>query len=319
MKHSSQEIDREAVEWALKRDSGRIAPEEEKIFEAWLDADVRHLGAYGRAEAVLARLDRLRSVGIGALHCHTPKLVWSRRKVMLTAGGAVGLAAAGIAGVVLWHDGIGQNYATALGEIRTVALSDGSIITLNTASRVSVRYSATMRKVDLIQGEALFSVAKNKKRPFVVSAGNAVVRAVGTSFTVRHLSADPVKILVQEGVVEVRRRNTPDASPVRAEADTQTIVPHRASISTRTIPYSQVARNLAWQYGQIAFDNTTLAEAASEFARYSDKRIVVEPDIASRTVTGLFASDDPVGFAKAVARALDLRLEVANKEVRIIR
>jgi len=80
-----------------------------------------------------------------------------------------------------------------------------------------------------------------------------------------------------------------------------------------------VARNLAWQYGQIAFDNTTLAEAASEFARYSNERIVVEPDVASRTVTGLFASNDPVGFAKAVARALDLHLEVENKEVRIVR
>ena len=211
-----------------------------------------------------------------------------------------------------------EDFATEIGNTRVVALSDGSIVTLNTNSKVSVRFTRNLRKVDLVQGEALFNVAKNKERPFIVFAGDTQVRAVGTSFTVRHLQGRPIQILVQEGVVEVTRRSTANAAPVRVRADTQTVVPHNASISTRAVTYSQVVRKLAWQYGQIAFDNEALEDAADEFARYSNTRIVVDPAIGKRTITGLFASNDPVGFAKAAAAVLNLRVEVGTKEVRIV-
>jgi transmembrane sensor len=74
---------------------------------------------------------------------------------------------------------------------------------------------------------------------------------------------------------------------------------------------------LAWQYGRIALDNETLQDAATEFARYSGVRIVVDPAVANRTVTGMFASDDPVGFAKAAASVLKLHVEVNDETVRI--
>jgi transmembrane sensor len=320
MRLSSQEIDRQAAEWAAKMAAGSLTPEEQASFESWLAADIRHLGAYGRAEAVLARLDRLRAVGTGALHpaSHAELSGWTRRRVLLTGSTAAGLAAASVVGTMLWKDGSREDFATEIGNTRVVALSDGSIVTLNTNSKVSVRFTRNLRKVDLVQGEALFNVAKNKERPFIVFAGDTQVRAVGTSFTVRHLQGRPIQILVQEGVVEVTRRNTANATPVRVRADTQTVVPHSASISIRAVTYSQVVRNLAWQYGQIAFDNEALEDAADEFARYSNTRIVVEPAIAKRTITGLFASNDPVGFAKAAAAVLNLRVEVGTKEVRIV-
>jgi transmembrane sensor len=300
--------------------AGDMSPDETAALEAWLAADVRHPGAYGRAEAVLVRLDKFRSVGAEALRAPVSPPMWSRRRVMATGGSAAGLAAAaGIAGVVLWGAGEDSEYATNVGETKIIALSDGSIVNLNSNTKVAVAFSRDLRKIDLLRGEALFNVAKDKERPFVVLAGDTQVRAVGTSFAVRLQMERPTEVLVQEGVVEVTRRSAKMAAPVRAKADTKTIVPVNAAIATEEVTYTQIARKLAWQYGQIAFDNQTLADAAEEFARYSSTRIVVDPAVAEQTVTGAFASNDPVGFAKAATAALDLHMEVKAGEVRISR
>jgi len=83
------------------------------------------------------------------------------------------------------------------------------------------------------------------------------------------------------------------------------------------VPEEKLIRDLAWQQGRIAFDNQSLEDAAEEFARYSEVRIVVDPAVSDRTVTGLFASNDPVAFARAAAAVLKLRVEVRGSEVRI--
>jgi len=188
---------------------------------------------------------------------------------------------------------------------------------------MTVSYTEAARNIRLDHGEALFNVAKNKQRPFIVTASDTVVRAVGTSFTVRHLPERPVQILVQEGVVEVARggmrSGMRSAKLVRAVAETQTVVAASAPIAVRAVTHTQVERNLAWRYGQISFENETLADAAEEFARYGGTRIAVDPAIATRTITGMFASNDPVGFAKVAASVLDLHVEVESKEVWIVR
>jgi transmembrane sensor len=83
------------------------------------------------------------------------------------------------------------------------------------------------------------------------------------------------------------------------------------------MPEEKLARDLEWQYGRIALDNETLVDAANEFARYSEVRIVVDPAVSNKTVTGLFASNDPIGFAKTAANVLRLTTEVRGNEVRI--
>jgi transmembrane sensor len=104
---------------------------------------------------------------------------------------------------------------------------------------------------------------------------------------------------------------------VRAAANVRAIVPLDAPIATTAMPEQKLARDLEWQYGRIALDNETLTDAASEFARYSEVRIVVDPAVSGKTVTGLFASNDPVGFAKIAATVLKLQTEVRGNEVRI--
>jgi len=320
MSSVNQEIDGQAANWATKRNLGEPTPEEEAAFEAWIAADIRHFGAYGRAEAVLARLERIPGSAIRKMCARQVTIapVWTRRRVVLAGSVAASAAAAVCIGAVLLQGDLSESFATGIGQVREVVLSDGSIVTLNTNSRISIKYTEERREIHLVQGEALFDVAKNKKRPFIVLAGDMQVRAVGTSFTVSMLPQRPIQVLVKEGVVELNRiSSNRKTTPVRVSANTQALALRDVPIVAAGVPKAKIERDLAWKLGQIAFDNQTLQDAAQEFARYSDVRIVIDAAVADRTVTGLFASNDPISFAKAAAAVLKLQVEVSDGKVRL--
>jgi len=315
----NQEIDKRAAEWVVKRDLGELSAIEQAEFDSWLSADIRHLGAYGRAEAVLGRLERVRSVAIDRLRVSEPAqpVLWARRRIILSGGLAASFVGAGIVGVALWQSEREEVFSTGLGQVREIPLADGSLVVLNTNSKVSVKFTRERRDIHLLQGEALFDVAKNKKRPFIVAAGDMQVRAVGTSFTVSMLPQRPIQVLVKEGVVELNRNGADKGARIRVKAYTQALAPQDAPIVAAGVAQSKLDRTLAWQFGRIAFDNETLQNAITEFARYSDVRIIVDPAVAGRTVTGLFVSNDPIGFARAAASVLKLQVEVNDREVRL--
>ena len=317
MRLSSQHINRQAAVWAFRLDDGKLTPEDEAVLEAWLAADVRHPGALGKAIACLSRVDRLGAVGSLKALQPEPRPIWSRRWVM--AGAGTSLAAATLAGIVFWGNEKPEEFVTKIGETCTVNLADGSTVTLNTDTHLRVALRKKSRDIQLLRGEAMFRVAKDKHRPFIVTAGGTQVRAIGTAFNVQLLPQRPVRILVQEGIVEVSQRDTPAVHRVRAAAGTKADVSDGAAITTRNISAVQLERDLAWQHGQLEFNNETLATAAEEFARYSGTRISVDPAIASRTITGSYAANDPVGFARTAAAVLDVQVRVQDDEIRISR
>ncbi len=306
-----------AAEWAVKTDAGPLQPGEQAALDAWLDADVHHLGAFARARAALAFADgeTIRGQREDAVPlAHRP----SRRKFL--AGTALAACGAGlvIAAPALYRRLNGERYATQVGETKVVPLADGSVVTLNTNSKIDVRYTQLRREIRLVRGEALFDVAHNKARPFFVLADDTQVRAVGTSFTVKLLPDQPVQVLVREGVVEVKHSDRPAAPPLRVAANTRAIAPAGAPMVTAVVAPAEVSRALAWRVGRIAFEGETLQEAAAEFARYSDTHIEIDaPDVASQTVAGLFVSNDPVGFSKAVAASFRLRMTIGDHEIRL--
>jgi transmembrane sensor len=322
---SPKEIEQRAAEWLARCDSG-LSAEEQSALSAWLAADPRHLGAYARAQAVMAQLDRAGAGGADALRRAVRALpapdrdaLISRRRALWAASAAAGVAAAG-AGLAWGPLLLGrERYSTGLGETREVVLPDGSLMTLNTASSVLVHYGRDERRIILKSGEALFDVARNKARPFIVEASDTLVRAVGTSFTVKLLPQEAIKVLVREGVVEVKRPETPEAEAVKLGANAVAVAPARAPTSTAQLTQVQVTRDLAWREGRIAFDNQTLADAAREFSRYSDIRILVAPGAENQTITGLYVANDPVGFAKAAALSLGLRAEIRNRDILLSR
>lgn len=316
-KKTAHLIDAEAAGWAARMDRGPLEPAQEQMFQSWLNEDVRCAGAYARMRALALASERARALGPDFdPAAFAPALA---RRTVLQVGGA--LAASALIAVtgtwaVLRHRG---RFSTGKGETKVIALKDGSVVTLNTASEIQLNYSDSLRAIELISGEALFDVAKNKGRPFVVAAGDTSVRVVGTSFTVRHLEAAPVQVLVREGIVEVFKPAVGN-QVVRVTANNMAVAAAEDGIAAMPVPAAQLHRQLAWQNGQLAFEGETLAQAVQEFSRYSDTRIVVDdPALAKEEIAGLFKATDPVGFAQTIAISLNARASIGEGEVRLTR
>ena len=323
-KKTAHQIDCEAADWAARIDRDPLTPEQERAFQDWLHADVRSAGAFCRMRAVALTTERARALGPdfdpAAFEPAAEIIPPVARRRMLQVGGAIAASALiGVGGTwqLLRHRG---RFSTGKGETKVVALKDGSVVTLNTASEKLVTYSDDQRGVELIRGEALFDVAKNKARAFVVGAGDTSVRVVGTSFTVRRFDAAPIQVLVREGIVEVFKPAA-RSKPVRISANTLAVAPlDDADIAARPVPAAQLHRAMAWQGGQIAFEGETLAQAVAEFSRYSDTRIVIDdPALAKEEIAGLFKATDPVGFANTIAISLNAHVSVGEGEVRLTR
>ncbi len=318
-RRTAREIDAEAAGWAACFDRGPLSPQQDQAFQAWVAGDVRCLGAYGRMRALALSTERAKALGPDFKPGDFAPA--RSRRTVLWAGGAVAatLLVGAVGGWRFWR--AGSHFQTGKGETKVVALKDGSVVTLNTASEIVVNYSDALRSVELLRGEALFDVAKNHARPFVVAAGDTSVRVVGTSFTVSHFEAAPIQVLVREGIVDVFKPDARDAAPLRIFANTMAVAPpDKAAIAARPIPAAQLRRAMAWQEGQIAFEGETLAQAAQEFSRYSDTRIVIDdPALARQEIAGLFKATDPVGFAHTIAISLDAHVRIGEGEVRLTR
>jgi transmembrane sensor len=174
------------------------------------------------------------------------------------------------------------------------------------------------RNIVLEHGEALFDVAKNKLRPFVVRMNTVKVRAVGTSFSVGAAGSGPVRVMVREGIVEIDTHTS--APPVRVYAGSRATVLPGGRLAIETLGAKQISEGLAWRSGHVFFRHQTLGAIASEFKRYSNIQIVIDdPAVASKTVTGMFVATDPVAFSHAVAASLNLNVEDRGNEIHITR
>jgi len=314
---SSTAIDAAAAAWAARADRGPLSAEDQKALEAWAAEDPRRAGAYARALAVSAHADRAQALGEDFAPALHPVAVAAGRRRLLASGGA--LAAAAVVGVAGYETlSFKGRVVTRKGDIRRAPLDDGSAVTLNTDTVIRSSFNGQIRRVELVRGEALFDVAKDAARPFVVVAGTVRVRAVGTSFTVRSHGDGQVDVLVREGVVDVWRGE--GGASLRLVAQTATKVDRAGPLKAIPVAASAVDSATAWRQGQIDLDGLTLGEAAAEFARYSDRRILVDdPAVARLKMTGLFSASDPDGFARAAALSLGLVVRPQADGVRLER
>jgi len=205
--------------------------------------------------------------------------------------------AAGVASAGLFAVRHGQTFRTAVGERRRVRLADGSHVILNTASELSVCFSRRLREVRLIAGEALFEVAPDPARPFLVSAGGVVVRALGTAFNVRRRGG-LAEVTVTEGVVAIG--GSPDASLARLRAG-QAAVAGADAVSELILDTDALQARTAWRRGLIELRGETLEAAVAEFNRYSEHKLVVaDPSIAGIRVGGAFGTNEADKFVAAL-------------------
>lgn len=323
IRESSQNIDEAAADWVARRDRAELKPEDEAAFKLWLQGDSRRPGALLRAQAVYQRTAAAVALGEAydpadfreAERPASPPAM-TRRKALMWGGG---LAATLLVGGI----GLGLNsttaYATSRGEIRLVRLDDGSTIFLNTDTKVEVAYKSDERTVDLVRGEAFFTAKKSATQPFLVNAGDKVIRTDGGAFRVRMLENAGTDILVREGAVRASQRETGLTDAV-LRPGMRLALPADAGLAAQpvTVSSEEILRDLAWREGNIAFQGESLRRAADTFARYGDPRIEVTDDgLARETVTGLFAANDPVGFSRAVARIFGATVSVQGNRILI--
>jgi transmembrane sensor len=315
-------IDHEAMQWLLRLNGRTPDARERAEFDRWYGADIRHQGAYLRARAINNALEqatvqqsvrpareRLQHEWTGA----SWKQEKPRRAFLRFGAMAAGVAMLAATGLYFGHDSA-TTITTARGELRKVPLADQSMATLNSDTRVRSSMGGTVREVELVQGEACFDVARDKSRPFVVAAGDARVRAVGTEFSVRR-HAGGAEVLVTEGVVEVWS-SAGTAGKRRLGAGERAFVPERAaSISVARQP-EEIARKLAWREGRLIFMNQTLADAVADFNRYSAKPIViVDPALGSKTFVGQYQINAPELFARDVSAFLGVPVDVGAERI----
>jgi transmembrane sensor len=205
-----------------------------------------------------------------------------------------------------------------------VKLADGSVVSLNTNSIVETELSRHIRQIHLRKGEAHFQVAHDRSRPFLVHAGDAVVRAVGTQFEVRLRADQHVDIVVNEGRVEVQATPSgagPDtgessgprpAAALRAVHAGERLSTASADYAVKEVTPAQLSSELAWREGAIIFDGERLSEAIAEIERYTDARIVVsDSDTAALRVGGRFRTDDVQDFFRGLESALPVSIRHA--------
>jgi len=215
-------------------------------------------------------------------------------------------------------------YTTVAGEGRTLTLADGSRIELNGRTRLRVEYSRHERDIALLEGQALFQVAKDKSRPFIVDTGTAQIRAVGTAFDV-HKEGAATTVTVLEGTVAVQPANALPASQsvsvaqatpnLLLTAGEQTVVTPQGSLKPRA---TNVAAATAWTRGQLEFDETPLSQVAEEFNRSSPRPLVLSGTaVGSVRISGVYSSVDPASLILFLRNQPDLDVTETDGEIQV--
>jgi len=330
MKTMSPRIAAEAAVWIARLHGPDRSPQLERECLAWQAISPQHRLAFERCTDTW-----LDAAGLQRAPPASPKATaqpswpsWSsrpspRRWSWITAT-ATATAPAALAIVALtWLPGpSAHTYRTQPGEQLTVTLQDGSRMTLNTATQVKVAFSSTQRTISVDAGEALFEVAKDPQRRFVVQVAHTEVIAKGTVFAVRYTptvqAARELVVSLLEGKVEVLRTGQHAQPTSMSAGDRLTLVrpspapragqgPQPPAIQRDRPPPDQM---LAWQHGEALFDNTSLQDAVEEMNRYSKTPITLSnPETIGRLrVSGSYRTGDNRAFARAIAALHQLDL-----------
>jgi transmembrane sensor len=235
------------------------------------------------------------------LHAHVHRRPEERRRRPALQW-AAGLAASVIlaAGLAWWLTlSRPEQFQTKLGEQRSVLLADGSRVTLNTASKIEVRLQNDHRVIQLLQGEALFEVAHDAKRPFDVRAGDAVMRAVGTHFDVDRRATRTILTVVEGRVAVIAAGARNDHLPVLSRGERVVIDSAGPGVTQQGVSLTDA---VAWTQRQLVFQRRPLGEVAEEFNRYNAGRIDIRSQaLRAQEVTGTFRSDDIASFVAVLA------------------
>ena len=308
-----------AADWLVRRDRGLTASEQDEFLQ-WLAADPRHGEWFALHRSIVGDFAAL--AHWRPEHSEEPNpdlLAPPRRRIHWLAPTLLAAAAAIALTAVWWRSTPGPSplAVVASAELKRRVLEDGSSVEPNHGAIVTTEFSATERRATLVRGEALFTVAKDSSRPFIVRAGGVDVRAVGTAFSVR-LDAAAVEVLVTEGRVAVDHSTASGSNGAPRPPSSEVSSGHRATVSLTSTEPPQVvavspqaiADQLNWQPTLLDFSSAPLSAAVAEFNRRNRVQfILADTDLAAMPIVASIRSDNVEGFAKFLAAAPGVQIE----------
>lgn len=311
-KDSSDSFDRDcdsALGWIARLRSDIASDEDRQAFALWLAEDPGH------RQAMDQMLDLWDDLGVVR---HMPNLDTVAQDFTTAANSprywpwAAALTATLVLGVLLlWPTqqggGGGELFETALGEQRSVELSDQSRVTLNTATRLRVSLEDDQRLITLLRGEAFFQVQPDPQRPFHVDTGSTRITVLGTAFNV-YRERDATDITVTEGVVRVTELGDTGGRAPATEVLHLNQQLHADRRGLHAIATVDTGKHTAWQRGELVAEQMPLPELVKQLQRYHPTRIfIVDPDVAALTVSGVFRLDNLEAILQALEVSLDLK------------
>lgn len=336
----------EAIGWLIGFCEGEIGAEGRERFGRWLKASPENIQAYLQLSAIWEAAGRLNSapklqldelVQRAAAEQNVLKLEPVAGRIRSLGTGRLGRSVRGrpvalAASFVLvllsslagfwWQHHRSPTYVTAVGEERTLILPDSSTVVLDARSKIQVRYTQNLRTIDLLEGQALFSVAHNPARPFVVTTNDATIRDVGTQFDVRRNETATVVTVLEGQVATFSGHDGATASGepnpgIYVSAGEQVIVAPRLVIRPMHV---NAAVATAWTQGKLVFDATPLSEVVADFNRYSLKPLTIEdPGLLSLHVSGTFDARDSTEIIRFLSERFGLVAHESEDGIRLSR
>ncbi len=321
------DVQGQANAWFSRLNSGEVSSAEQAAYAKWRLADPAHAQAYdelsdlwglsGSFEDESGLQDALADARNFHLEEAPVQQLSSRFKWFGAVAAVLLLTVAGLQ-VSPWfspsQEAASQEISTAFGEQRTVALSDGSLITLNTDTQVLTRYTGDRRRISLLQGQALFEVADDPLRPFVVEAGKGVVTVLGTTFDVIHMDGN-TKVTVLSGGVEVAASGK-DGRLAREKLSQGEQVLYGTNVVLTSPAKVDLTVATSWKDGRLIFEGTPLDQALDEVNRYASRKIVLqEASLNQLKFTGVFNIGDTEGVVTAMTMILPLEAIEQKKAI----
>ena len=313
------EIRSAAQQWLLRVQSHDCTADEREAFERWRAADPQHDAAYRMVESVWQRSAAIgNDPALGDLLRQArrlpPERSWLQRNVPKLAMAASLVLAIGVGYYYLserpeYVPAI--EYATAMGEQRTIALDDGSKVVLDTNSDMQVQYGKRERRLTLLRGQADFRVQHDTSRPFVVYTADGSVTATGTRFQVRVADGEDTVTLLQGQVLVAASSRRSNASQVTLQPGERVALKADTGVGTpERLSETDLASAGGWTEGMLVVREWPLARLVTEMNRYTDTPLRLgDPDLAALPMSGRFKASDQQSFLMSLEYSAPVRVD----------
>lgn len=311
-------IEEIAASWIRRKEFGDWNDAAMHECAAWLEQSVLHRVAYLRLEEGWKRTERLAALREPAFRrAHPLRATRNRTGLFRIATAAVVVAVIGFVAGPNLFGASDDVYSTPVGGRTILTLFDGSHVELNTDT--VLRLGKNRRSATLVKGEAFFDIKHDEKNPFIVHASGHRITDLGTKFTVRDTTPGTLEVALMEGKARIENTETQLSNHSTVLKPGDTAIASASGLKVTRKPVQTLVNAISWRNGMVVFRHMSLADAAAEFNRYTQKKLIIDPKVAHLTIDGTFATENPETFARLLRVALGLTIQSRAQHIIITR